>query len=609
MAQSLRILTTKLRSALAQLPYLPRALALVWAAARRWALVSAALLVAQGLLPVATVFLTGLLVDELVVAKAGGGTWSSVQSALVVVVLIGGVLLLAELLRSLTAWVRAAQAELVKDHISALIHQKSLAVDLAFYESPEYHDHLHRARDQASYRPVALVESLGSLLQNGLTLLAMGAVLIPFGAWIPLALLASTFPAFFVVLRSSLRQHRWRQRTTADERRTWYYEWLVTSGESAAEMRLFGLGAFFQTAFRALRGRLRKERLKLARGEVLAEFGAGTVALLITGAAAGWVVWQAVEGLVTLGGLALFFQAFYQGQRLMRTLLEHVNQVYANTLFLGDLFEFLALEPRVVSPPNPVTAPAALKDAIRFHQVTFRYPGGNRMAIRDFDLTIPAGQVVALVGPNGAGKSTLIKLLCRFYDPEAGRIELDGIDLRALEIDKLRTLITVLFQQPVHFNATAAENVRFGRLGALPPEVQAAAQDAGAHDLIAALPAGYETLLGKWFENGTELSVGEWQRIALARAFLRQSPILLLDEPTSAMDPWAESDWLARLRTLAAGRTVLLITHRFTTACQADVIHVLIGGQVAESGSHEELLVRGGPYAKAWAEQTKGGRA
>jgi ATP-binding cassette subfamily B protein len=609
MTDSLRILATKLRGALAQLPYLPRALALAWAAAPRWALAWVTLLVAQGLLPVATVYLTRQLVDDLVAAQAGGATWPGVRPALLTAALIGAVLLLAELLRSAADWVRAAQAELVKDHISALIHQQSVAADLAFYESPEFHDRLHRARDQAGYRPVALVEGLGSLLQNGLTLLAMGAVLVPFGAWIPLALLASTLPAFFVVLRYSLRQHRWRQRTTGDERRTWYYDWLLTSGETAGELRLFGLGPFFQAAFQALRRRLRRERLELARGEILAEFAAGAVTLLITGAAAAWVVGQALQGLVTLGGLALFFQAFYQGQRLMRTLLGHVNQVYTNTLFLGDLFDFLALEPRIVSPPRPVPAPAALKEGVRFRQVTFRYPGGNRVALEDFDLTIPAGRVVALVGPNGAGKSTLIKLLCRFYDPDAGRIELDGVDLRDLDIDTLREQITVLFQLPVHYSATAGENVRLGRLDAPADEVKAAARDAGAHDLIAALPAGYETLLGKWFASGTELSVGEWQRLALARAFLRRAPLLLLDEPTSAMDPWAESDWLARLRALAAGQTVLLVTHRFTTACQADVIHVLAGGQVAESGSHEELLARGGLYAKAWANQTRGGRA
>jgi ATP-binding cassette subfamily B protein len=291
----------------------------------------------------------------------------------------------------------------------------------------------------------------------------------------------------------------------------------------------------------------------------------------------------------------------------VRSLLANVGHLYYNSLFLGNLFEFLALEPRVVDPPRPASSaktPAGLREGVRFRQVTFRYPGSPRAALHDFDLTIPAGQIVALVGPNGAGKSTLIKLLCRLYDPDAGRIEIDGIDLRDLEIDKVRGLITVLFQQPVHYNATVAENMALGTSGAAArPALEAAARAAGLEEVVSRLPRGYDTLLGKWFEAGAELSVGEWQRVALARAFLRQAPILLLDEPTSAMDSWAEAEWVGRFRTLAAGRTVLLITHRFTTAMRADRIHVLADGQVVESGTHDELLRQGGRYARSWAAQ------
>jgi ATP-binding cassette subfamily B protein len=607
MADSLRILSTKLRFALAQLAYLPRALALVWAAARRWAVAWIILLLVQGLLPVATVYLTRLLVDDLVAAAGAGGSWPALAPVLLLVALMAGVLLLAEALRSAAGWVRAAQGELVKDHISDLIHRKSVEADLAFYESPEYHDRLHRARDEAGYRPVALVEGLGQLFQNGVTLLAMGAVLIPFGWWLPVALLASTLPAFGVVLHYNLEQHRWRQRATADERRTWYYDWLLTSGETAAELRLFGLGGLFRSAYQALRRRLRGERLRLARKGAVAELAAGGAALLITGAAMAWMVRQALLGLVTLGGLALFYQAFQQGQRLMRSLLDGVGQVYTNALFLGNLFEFLALEPRVTDPPRPAAVPLTLQIGVRFHQVTFRYPGSERLALCDFNLTIPAGQVVALVGPNGAGKSTLIKLLCRLYDPDAGRIELDGIDLKDLEVAALRRLITVLFQQPVHYSATVAENVTLGSLAdAGRAEIEEAARAAGADEPVARLPHGYDTLLGKWFAGGTELSVGEWQRLALARAFLRQAPLLLLDEPTSALDSWAEAEWHERFRRLAAGRTVLIITHRFTTAMRADSIHVMAEGRVAESGTHQELLARGGLYARSWAAQMQG---
>ena len=320
-----------------------------------------------------------------------------------------------------------------------------------------------------------------------------------------------------------------------------------------------------------------------------------------------WMIWQALQGRATLGDLALFYQAFHQGQRLMQTLLQNVGQLYANSLFLGNLFEFLALEPKVVDPPHPKPIRHALTEGIRFERVGFRYPGREQFALDDFNLTIPAGQLVALVGPNGAGKSTLVKLLCRFYDPEAGRISFDGIDLRDLALEDLRSRITVLFQTPVHYNATVTENIALGdlarRLGA---EIQNAARAAGADETIDRLPRGYDQLLGNWFENGIELSVGEWQRIALARAFLRQAPIIALDEPTSAMDPWAEADWLTRLRALAAGRTAIFITHRFTTAMHADIIHVMDSGRIVESGCHQELLARGGRYAQSWATQTRG---
>jgi ATP-binding cassette subfamily B protein len=252
--------------------------------------------------------------------------------------------------------------------------------------------------------------------------------------------------------------------------------------------------------------------------------------------------------------------------------------------------------------PNAVLK---LEHAIRFRGVTFRYPGTQSIALCGLDLEIPAKRITAIVGTNGAGKSTLLKLLCRFYDPDEGSIELDGIDLRKFDLDALRGALTVLFQQPVHYNATAAENIALGAptgnvsLAA----VEAAAESAGAAEVINSLPNRYDQLLGRRFENGMELSTGEWQRIALARAFLRKAPILILDEPTSAMDPWAEADWLSRLQRLAVGHTVIVITHRFTTAMIADTIHVMSEGQVLESGSHEHLLQKGGLYSRGWWAQ------
>jgi ATP-binding cassette subfamily B protein len=328
--------------------------------------------------------------------------------------------------------------------------------------------------------------------------------------------------------------------------------------------------------------------------------------LLIIGGALGWMVWKALQGLVTLGELALIYAAFNQGQGLMRTLLENAGQLYGNSLFLGNLFEFLSLEPKIISrsaPPLP--AVRDVKGEISFKHVSFSYPNASGKALDDFTMSIPSGKIAAIVGPNGAGKSTLLKLLCRFYDPDAGTISIDNRDLKDFGVDDLRRLITVLFQQPVHYNTTVRENVLYGDLKLEPSqaEIETAIRAAGAEDVVSRLPEKEQTLLGRWFAGGTELSVGEWQRIALARAFLRRAPIVILDEPTSALDPWAEADWLERFRELARGRTSIIITHRFTTAMHADVIHVMDRGRIVESGSHHRLLEQSGLYAESWSRQ------
>jgi len=327
--------------------------------------------------------------------------------------------------------------------------------------------------------------------------------------------------------------------------------------------------------------------------------------LLITGLTLAWLLWRAMQGGLTLGDLVLFYQAFQRGQGLMGTLFENLGEIYSDSLFLSDLFEFLALKPQVTDPMNPAPIPASLKDGISFEQVTFHYPDSQGIALSNFNLTIPAGRIVAIVGVNGAGKSTLVKLLCRFYDPDQGRILLDGVDLRSFSLRDLRGQISVLFQEPVHYQDTVRENIALGDLSTAGDsgQIVLAARAAGADKLIEQLPEGYETLLGKWFKHGTELSVGEWQRLALARAYWRQAPILILDEPTSAMDAWAEHDWLERFRKLAANHTTLIITHRFTTAMYADIIHVMDDGHIVESGRHAELLTLGGRYAQSWQDQ------
>ncbi len=528
----------RLRQVIVQLSYLPRTLRLIWSAAPGWTLAWISLLIVQGLIPVVLVSLTRLLVDGVVAIRDTAGSLEKAGPVLFLAVLMATVVLLAEFLQGTSEWIRTAQSELIQEHISALIQRKSLAVDLAFYESPDFYDHLYRALSDANSRPQSLLESSGSLLQNSITLVAMALVLAPYGVWLPVALLMSTLPALYIVLRYNWQSHQWWEKTTTDRRRTVYYNLMLTTPEGAAEVRQFDLGGHFQSCFHQLRAALRTQRLHLIKSLSFARLSAGAIGLTVSGATLVWMIWRTIQGAVTLGDLALFYQAFQRGQTLMRSLLANVGQIYSNSLFLADLFEFLGLHPKVVDSPTPELPPATLNQGISFRQVTFRYPGSDRVSLQDFNLSIPAGQVVAIVGANGAGKSTLVKLLCRFYDPEAGQITLDGIDIRNLPLAEYRRMITVLFQLPVAYQATATENIVFGNLAANPSplETEAAARKSGAHEIIARLPQGYQTSLGKWFTNGAELSAGEWQRIAMARTFVRQAQVLLLDEPTSFMD-------------------------------------------------------------------------
>lgn len=603
---------------------MPWGLALVYRAAGRWTALWFGLLLLQGLLPVATVYLTREIVDALAAGMGRGVSWDQLHPLLFWTVVLAGVLLLGEVLQSFGAWVRAHQAERLLAYLAELVHTHSSQLDLACFETPDYFDRLHRARSGARQRPLALLEQTGSSLQSIVSLLALLSILIPLGPWLPLVLLSGTLPALVVVLRAAVREYEWRVRTTAQQRRSRYLDFLLGSAEAAAELRLFDLGRYFADDFQKILRQLRDGRLQLLRRETLGRLSAVVFALLVTGATMGWMVLRVLYGRASLGDLAFFYQAFNQGQKLLRAALQQAGQIFGHVLFIGDLKQFLELKPTIERPPQPQDALAASSSSsgnvstngvgqgagssiglirpapgIRFERVRFAYPSRAKPVLDDFDLEIPAGKTTAIVGDNGAGKSTLIKLICRLYDPQAGQVTLDGTDLRSLAVGSLRRGISVLFQVPVHYAATVAQNIAFGDLAAEPgrDRIVRAAAAAGADEALAHLPHGLDTMLGTRFVGGHELSAGEWQRVCLARAILRDAPLVLLDEPTSAMDTWAERHWMDRLRSATAGKTVILITHRFSTAQRADLILVMQAGRIVESGSHEQLVFRGGHYA------------
>lgn len=588
------------------IPYLYRALFLVWDSARVWTIAWVFLLVCKGILPIITVFLTREIVNSLVMVVKPGADWIQIRHVILVAGFMGLALFLDEVLNASTKWVKSVQSELVTDHVMDIIHDKTTTLDMAHYETPEYYDQLHRARGDAISRPLMLLDNLGTLLRNSITMLAMAGVLASYSIWIIVLLFVGGIPAVVVISKFSIRLRDQRLKNTPNERLVQYYNSMLTQYQYAAESRLFNLGPFYRGAYRKLRMHIRKEHLALQHRQALAELGASLFAQFCAAIAIVWMVWRAMSGLASLGDVALFYQVFNQGQGIAKSLLGSSGEIYRNILFLDNLFEFLKLEPHIKEPENPETVPSPIKEGIIFESVRFCYPSGSQTALNELNLIIPAQNTVALVGDNGAGKSTIVKLLCRFYDPDSGCITLDGTDIRNFNTEEYRRRITVLFQTPVHYHTTAFENIvisenmeRFSM-----DDVESAARNAGAHDFISRLPDGYETVLSKWF-GGTELSVGEWQRLALARAFIRKSEIVILDEPTSSMDSWAEADWLDRFKSLVEGRTAIIITHRFTTAMIADTIHVIKSGRVIESGSHESLVALGGLYGKSWQKQMR----
>ena len=580
-----------------QAPYIPKTMQLIWRASGIWMAAWLMLLLVQGALPVAVVYMTGHVIAILADIAVKGGIGSSIVLPLVI---LGLLLLAAQVLLSIGQWVRTIQSNRIQDYMAGLIHVKVMEVDLSFYDSPVYYDQLHRARMDAMTRPLALLDGMGSLCQNAITLAGMAALLFSYSFWIPILLFAGTAPALWVTVRYAGRVNEWRLRNTAEERRCEYYDWLLTMRDAAQELRFFDLGAHYRSAYQQLRARLRNEKERLEKGRFLTELLAGALALLTTASAMIWMIFSAIAGKAGVGDIVLFYQAFGQGQQLMANLLRNTGEIYQNVLFLENLFKLLETKPKLCDPENPLPVPDLNKE-LRLENIEFGYPDSERAILRDFNLTIKAGEIAAIVGENGEGKSTIIKLLCRFYDPDKGRIMVDGLDIRELRQAEWRKQITVLFQELVRYHVSASENIAHGDITGNPTQedIEKAAEASGAYDVIARLPEGFQTVLGKWF-GGAELSAGEWQRVALARAFLRRARLIILDEPTSMLDIWAEARWFSRFRLLAAGSTVLIISHRLTTTMQADVIHVMQGGRITESGSHEELLKKHGRYSEAW---------
>ncbi len=580
-------------------------LRLVWQSSPALALANLCLMVMQAILPLISIYLVKLVVD--VVSSSGIGIQEKVHRIAYLLALSVVVALLISLCRSIGSLVSTAQSQTVTDHVQNVIHAQSARIDLACYENPLYHDTLHRAQGEAAFRPSKVYNGVVQVVQNGLSLIAIASLMFRFHWLVPLVLVGACLPGLLVRMRDASELFSWHRKVTETNRRTRYLSSLLTGDSTAKEIRLYQLAPFLSGIFQKLCDQLRQAKLNLVTKQTWADAVADAGAATALYGTLAYVAYSTAYGRISLGEMVMLFQVFQRGLSSLQQMLTALSALYEDNLFLSSLREFLELQPVVVEPDNPKNVPNPLVSGIEFRRVSFTYPGSSTQSLREINLSTKPGEIVALVGENGSGKSTLVKLLCRLYDPDGGSISIDGIDLREFSLESLRRGLGVMFQDYVRYNMTVGENIWFGNTGILPDArlIADAAQRSGA-DLVAnRLRNGYDTVLGRSFGEGQELSTGEWQKLALARAFMSNAQLLILDEPTSAVDPNAESELLDRLWELMRGRSAIIISHRLSIAKSADRIYVLQSGEIVESGSHDELMGLDAVYADMFRKQAR----
>ncbi|HVB77636.1 MAG TPA: ABC transporter ATP-binding protein [Candidatus Nitrosotalea sp.] len=519
------------------------------------------------------------------------------------IAMLAGVQFVIYAFTSLLSTVRNVSQQLMQDRvqlqIQLMVMEHAARLDLQFFESSDSYDLLRRAQQDSSSRPVVMVSTMFGLLQTTLTFASMVALLIGVSPILALVALLSPIPAFISDTRYGWRGYQLARWASPLRRRMSYLVDLVTTDSYTKEIKLFDLGGYFIARFKALSKTYYERQRRLVGRRYMAGYAWSSITTLAGSATYLYVAIKAVFGPLTLGDLTLYTQAASSVQSSIQGILSGFSGMYENSLYLANLYELLATPVMLAPPAHPVEVTDPIRGEVVFEHVTFQYPGSNSIALEDVSFRISAGETIAVVGRNGAGKSTLIKLLCRLYDPTSGRVLLDGHDLKDYDPTQLRGAIAAMFQDFVTYQATAAENIGLGDLNRIEdlPAIREAAAKSGADAVVDRLAMGYDSPLGRWFEGGVNLSGGEWQKLALGRAFLRDASVMVLDEPTSALDAQAEFELFGRLRQLSAGRTAVYISHRFSTVRQADRILFLEGGRLIEEGTHATLMALAGRYA------------
>ena len=596
------------RGALANVP---RAFALLWEAAPGGTVGLTSITVLDAAYPAAQAWTAKMILDGVVGSiKLGRSPADGVRAVAPYLLLQFAIVIV----KDVSSRGRSLVRELIDLRLGYLVTgrivRKALTLDMRWFEDPAFYDKLQNARRQSEYRAMAVVDNGFYALQNALSLFSFLAILLAFNPWVALALCAAGIPAFMVQTRYSRLEFRLQTWRAPETREMNYIEQLLTMDDAVKEVKLFELGAPLLKTHTETFERAYAEDAALARKRTAYGVLWGVLSTLAYYGAWIWVIGRTVAGALTLGGMTFYLTLFGQSQGAFQGLLDSVGRLFENGLFLKNLFDFLGLQPKAesrVDGPRPPEDPAR---GIEFEGVWFKYPNGERWILEDFSLKIRPGEKLALVGENGAGKTTLIKLLTRLYEPERGRVLLHGVDLRHYSSEELHRRIGAIFQDFVRYQRTLGENIGFGAVEKMGdrPAVESAAQRSGADEVAQSLTHGYDTRLGRWFDDGRDLSGGQWQKVALGRAFMRDGEVLILDEPTSSLDAEAEAAVFERLKALASGKTALLVSHRFSTVRMADRILVLKAGRVLELGTHDELVALGGTYARLFELQARGYR-
>jgi len=586
----------KIKHTLSQYRY---AFGIVWKSSAKYTIARLVTIFLKALLPVARLLFIKLVFDEL--------TADTIDQDKITFYLIGlgAALLMDGVVVNLSQYIEGLQQQKVADYTAGLLQKKSISMDLELYDDPEYHDSYFLAHRHGLTRPIQLVSDLMNFGENLISILFIGGLIFTIHASIPLLLFISILPSAIIKYIFSDKLFKWEKKRALMERKGFYLNQLVTDTQYAKEVRVFDAGLSLSEKFRVLRQTLFSEkkalfglRARMGIGGKLVEVGAEIFSYV-------FLTYRAINGLSTIGDLAMAFPAFQRGKVNLSGLLQSMVKLLEHRLFLSHFIGFMKLQPKIRDDESALPLAGKITAGIELKDVSFQYPKTGVNVLSQVSLSLKKGQITAFVGENGSGKTTLVKLICRLYDPSSGELAMDGKSYKAIRLSDLRSKMSITFQDFARYFLTVGENISFSDLSREGDTagLEAQARLTGASTFIDRLPDTYDQQLGRMFEAGTELSIGQWQKVALARMFFKEAQVLIVDEPTSAIDPLSEHRIFESLKELASDKIIVLVTHRLYNLKMADQIVVMEGGMVVEKGSHDELVAARGQYARMLSKQ------